>query len=188
MKYFLFRSKPKLEVGPIEAALAKCKIKDEKILTDYTVLSQDGARFPCHRIFLATQSPPLMAKMTLDMKEKRESEMRLEYEQDVVRHFVDYFYTGMIPQETLEENLESFLALADFYDLAGMKLQTEKAAIKKMTVGDMLEMNVLANLYRADQLKVASEFLIQNNKESLKDQDLSGYPANVIADILRLIC
>ena len=62
--------------------------EEERVLADYTILSEDGAEFPVHKIFLAAQSPPIMAKITLDMEEERESKMRLEYEAEVVRHFV----------------------------------------------------------------------------------------------------
>ena len=151
-------------------------------------MSQEGERFPCHRLFLATQSPVMMAMMTHDMKEKQENEVRLEYSEEVVKHFVDFFYTGKVPPKVLEENLESFLALTECYDLKPLKLQTEEAAIEKMTVGNMIAMFALADRYNAENLKKVSEFLIKTNKNILKDQDLSAIPTNVFTEVFRLLC
>ena len=169
-------------------ALAECNIRDDKILTDFTVVSQDGGRFACNRIFLATQSPVMMAMMTHDMKEKQESELTLEYSEEVVKHFVDFFYTGKVPPKVLEENLESFLALAECYDLKPLKLQTEEAAIDKITVGNMITMFALADRYNAENLKEVAEFVIKSNKNILKDQDLSTVPTDVFTEVFRLLC
>ena len=169
-------------------ALAKCNITEDRILTDFAVVSKEGKKFPCHRIFLATQFPVMMAMMTHDMKEKQDSEVQLEYNEEIVKHFVDYFYTGKVAKKVLEGNLESFLALAEYYDLKPLKYQTEDAAIEKITVSNMVDMFALADLYKSDKLKEVSEFLITSNRSILKDQDLSGVPANVFTAIIKLLC
>ena len=169
-------------------ALAKCNIREDKILTDFTVVSQEGERFPCHRLFLATQSPVMMAMMTHDMKEKQESEMRLEYSEEVVKHFVDYFYTGKVPKTVLAENLEQFLALSESYDLMALKDLAEQAAVENITVENMLHMFALSYHYNAYKLMEVSEFLIKTNRSSLKDQDLSEVPASVYTVIFKMLC
>ena len=58
--------------------------------------------------------------------------------------------------------MKIFLELADFYDLGPLRLQTEKAAVSKMSCENMVDMYVLADLYRADKLKKAAESLIKN--------------------------
>ena len=130
----------------------------------------------------------MMAMMTHDMKEKQESEVTMDYSDEVVKYFVDFFYTGNVPKNALEENLETFLALSEFYDVKPLKLQTEEAAIEKITVGNMIDMFALADRYNAENLKEVSKFFIKTNKNVLKDQDLSGVPANVFTEIFRLLC
>ena len=169
-------------------ALTKCNIREDKILTDFTVVSQEGERFPCHRLFLATQSPVMMAMMTHDMKEKEESELKLEYNEEVVEHFVDFFYTGKVPPKVLEKNVESFLGLAERFFLKPLKDQTEAAAIKKITVENMLSMFALADLYNAENLKEVSRLFIKENRNVLKDQDLSEVPNNVCSEVVKLLC
>ena len=129
-----------------------------------------------------------MAMMVNDMKEKNEKEVKLEHSEEIVKQFVDYFYTGEVPHESLRENMKTFLELADFYDLGPLRLQTEKAAISKMSCENMVDMYVLADLYGADNLKEAAENLIKKNKETLKKQDLSGLPVNIYVDIVKSLC
>ena len=106
---------------------------------------------------------------------------------EVVKGFVGSFYSRKIPQEVLEGNLESFLTLAESYDLAPLKLEVEEAAIKLLSTENMVDMLYLGDLYHASQLKEAAEFLISRNKEALKGKDLSGLPASIISDFQRLL-
>ena len=169
-------------------ALEKCNIREDKILQDFNVLSKDGQKFPCHRIFLASQSPVMMAMMTHDMKETQESEVKLDYNGEIVKHFVEYFYTGTVPQRVLQENLESFLQLSESYDLTRLKFQTEEAGIDMLTVENMVEIFALADHYCAYKLLEVSEFLIKTNRKALKNQDLSEVPQEVFAAIFKMLC
>ena len=178
--------KPNLEFDPIEE-VPKMWNNQEKF-TDFTILSQEGTRFPCHRVFLASQSPPMEAMMIQDTKERKEGQVLLQFKEEVVKAFVGFFYSRKIPQEVLEENLESFLTLADSWDLAPLKLQVEEAAIKLLSTENMVDMFYLGDLHHADNLKEASEFLISRNREVLKGQDLSRFQASPIMDVLKLMC
>ena len=129
----------------------------------------------------------MMAMMTTDMKEKRKRQVKLEYSEGVVKNFVDYFYTLTVPKKVLEENLDSFFTLSDMYDLAPLKQQTEEVAAEALTTDNMVDMFVLSNHYNAGNLKEASEMFVKENRDKLKEMDLSGYPASVVTDILRLL-
>ena len=178
--------KPKLVFDPIQEVPKMWNNQEE--FTDFTILSQEGTRFPCHRVFLASQSPPMEAMMTQDTKERKEGQVQLQYKEEVVKGFVGFFYSRKVPQEVLEEHLESFLTLSDFYDLAPLKLQVEEAAIKLLSTENMVDMFYLGDLHHADNLKEAAEFLISRNKEVLKGQDLSRFQASPIMDVLKLMC
>ena len=161
---------------------------NEDDFSDFTILSEEGTRFPCHRLILASHSPPLKAMMTRDTKEKQEGQVLLPFKEEVVKAFVGYFYSRKVSQEIIQENLESFLTLADSYDVAPLKLQVEEAAVKLLTTENMVDMFYWGDLYNATQLKEASEFLISRNKEVLKEMDLSRFPANFITAILKVVC
>ena len=173
-------------VDPVQGASMMSDINKEEDFKDFTILSEDGTQFPCHRIVLATQSPPLKAMMIRDTKEKREGRVRLQFKEEVVGGFVGSFYNKKVPVQILEENLEEFFTLAESYDVAQLKLQVEAAALKLLTTENMVDMFYWGDLYHATQLKEASEFLISKNKNVIKEMDLSRFPANVLASILFL--
>ena len=157
---------------------------NDRLFTDFTILSQDGKKFPCHRVILASQSPVMFAMMSREMKEKQESQATVQHGDEVVGHFVEYFYSLKVPTEALQANLASFFDLASFYDLTPLKLLTEQAAIQMMSVENMMELYVLADLHAAAGLKTKAEMFIQKNKKELKQMDLSGYPPKVVIDLL----
>ena len=184
----MIRIKPKLTFDPIQDASMKWDNNNAEDFTDFTILSKEGTRFPCHRLILASQSSPLKRMMIQDTKEKKEGQVQLPFKEEVVKGFVGFLYSRKVSQEILEENLEDFFFLADSYDVAPLKLQLEEAATKLLTTENMVDMFYWGDLYRATQLKVASEFLISRNKDILKEMDLSRFPADVIAAILKVIC
>ena len=157
---------------------------NDRLFTDFTILSQNGKGFPCHRVILAAQSPVMLAMMTIEMKEKQENQASVQHSDEMVGHFVEYFYSRKVPQEALQANLASFFDLAGFYNLAPLKLLTEEAAIQMLTVENMVELYVLADLHTAAGLKNGAEIFIQKNKKELKQMDLSGYPPKVVIGLL----
>ena len=65
---------------------------NDRLFTDFTILSQDGKEFPCHRVILAAQSPVILAMMTNNWKERQENQITLEESDEVVEHFVEYLF------------------------------------------------------------------------------------------------
>ena len=129
----------------------------------------------------------MLAMLSNDWKEKQDSKVTVNHSDEVVRHFVEYFYSRKVPQEALEGNLTIFFDLAGFYDLASLKLLTEEAAIGMMSVENMVDLFVLGDLHSAAGLKSEAEAFIRRNRKELQEMDLTGYPPRVINDILRLL-
>ena len=157
------------------------------VFSDWTIISEEGQRFPCHRLVLASKSSTMRAMMTIDMKEKEEKETKLNYSTNVVEAFVDFFYKGKVSSEVLESNLSSFLRLADFYHLETLKAQVEEAAIKSLNLENVVEMFSLANLYNTGTLKKVTKFFIMENKRIIGEQDLSRVPQNVMTELFKLL-
>ena len=154
-------------------AIEKMCIEDG-IFSDWTIVSEEGQRFPCHRIILAAKSSTMKFMMTTEMREKAEKETVLKYNSQVVEAFVDYFYKGKVPPEVLGSNLSSFLNLADLYDLKPLKAQTEDAAITRLTMENVVEMFSLASLHNAKKLKKASMQAIMKIRFCLENQNLKS--------------
>ena len=177
---------PAPEFDPL-AEVASLFNNNDRQLTDFTIVSQEGTKFPCHRMILASQSPVMLAMMSNDWKEKEESELTVKHSDEVVGKFVEYFYSRKVPREALEGNLASFFGLAGLYELAPLKLLTEEAAIGMFSVENMLDLYVLGYLHSSADLKTEAEAFIRENREELKEMDLSGYPHTVVTDLLRLL-
>ena len=158
-----------------------------RLFTDFTILSQEGKEFPCHRVILASQSPVMRAMLSRDMKEKEEGKVTVKYSEEVVGHFVEHFYSRKVPQEALQDNLATFFDLAGLYDLAQLKFLTEEAAIGMLSLENMVDLYVLGDLYSAANLKTEAEAFIRRNRKELKEMDLTGFPPKVINDVLRLV-
>ena len=182
---FIYRSKSLTTPDPTGSIEKMCL--EEGIFADWTIISEEGQRFPCHRNILAAKSTTMKAMMTTEMREKEEKETCLKYNNNVVGAFVDYFYKGEVPSKVLETNLSIFMKLSDFYNLDPLKSQVEDAAIKSLTLENVVEMFSLANLHKAETLKRASRYFIIENKKTLGQQDLSQVPPSVMTELFKLL-
>ena len=160
---------------------------EDGIFSDWTIVSEEGQRFPCHRNILAAKSSTMKAMMTTEMKEKEEKETILKYSNKVVTAFLDYFYKGEVPEAVLETNLSSFMKISDYYHLEPLKAQVEDAAVNSLNIENVVEMFSLANLHNAEILKKASRFFILENKKILGQQDLSMVPPSVMTELFKLL-
>ena len=167
-------------------AMEKMCVEDG-IFSDWTIVSKEGQRFPCHRLVFAAKSSTMKAMMTSDMKEKEVKETKIHYNNPVVGAFVDYFYKGEVPPEVLGPNLSSFLELSMLYDLEPLKAQVEDLAIQTLNIENVVEMFCLAKIYKAGTLLEATEIFIVENKKTLGQQDLSQVPQSVMTDLFILL-
>ena len=107
---------------------------EDEILSDFTIISEEGHRFPCHRVVLAAKSPTMKAMVTTEMMEREDSETTIHHNNKVVGAFVDFFYKGEVPQDVLEANLSIFMDLSELYIMDQLKAQVEAAAIKTLSL------------------------------------------------------
>ena len=97
-------------------------ISEDGDFTDFTLESEDGTKFPVHRTVLAAQSSVLKRMFLSPFEEKKTSSLQLQYQADIVRKFVKFFYKREIEEEEKEEgNLGCFMDLAVQYDIPHLK-------------------------------------------------------------------
>ena len=148
------------------------RISEDEDLRDFTLESEEGSKFPCHRIVLAAQSSVLKRMFLEEMEEMEEREtssLKLQYKDDVVRKFMKFFYKRELEEEEEEENLRCFLELAEKYDLPHLKEEVEELAIRKLTVENMVDMFLLADFHSAEGLRNAAEGFIKTNRMKVKE-------------------
>ena len=161
-------------------------ITEDGDFTDFTLESEDGTKFPVHRTVLAAQSSVLKRMFLNPMEERKTASLQLQYKADIVRKFVKFFYKREIEEE--EENFRSFMELADKYDVPHLKEEVEELAIRKLTVENMVDMFLLADLHSAENLKTAAESFIKTNRMKVREglDELDKLDRNQVKKITRI--
>ncbi|XP_023336912.1 speckle-type POZ protein A [Eurytemora carolleeae] len=126
--------------------------------TDVT-LSCGGREFNGHKAILAARSQVFQAMFEHDMEEKKSSRVEVkDVEADVMAEMLRFIYTGRTT--SLETMADSLLAAADKYALDRLKVMCEEALCNGLTVENVSEVLILADLHSAEQLKAqAIEFI-----------------------------
>ena len=97
-------------------------LKDDPDLTDVTLVCEDGKQVEAHKVVLASTSPFFM-----DLLKRNRHPNPLIYmrgiKSDVLMAMVEFFYKG--EANVFQENLDTFLALADEMRLKGLSRTEE---------------------------------------------------------------
>jgi hypothetical protein len=121
----------------------------------------DGQRFPAHLYFLAICCPDL-AKLT----EENNSLIHVDdVEPFVFESFLHYLYTNEVPtSETIHNEAQSLLEIADRFRCIGLKLMAEKDLVETgITEDTVAELILLAHEKNCSLLKEAAvEFFAAN--------------------------
>ena len=118
---------------------------------------------------LAPQSSVLKRMFLTPMEEKKTSSLQIEYKAGIVGKFVKFFYERKIAEEEEEGNLGCFLELSEKYDIPHLKKEVEGLAMRKLSVENMLDMFLLADLYSAEDLRTAAESFMRTNRLKVKE-------------------
>ena len=98
-------------------------LKDDPDLTDVTLVCEDGKQVEAHKVVLASTSPFFM-----DLLKRNRHPHPLIYmrgiKSDVLMAMVEFFYKG--EANVFQENLDTFLALADEMRLKGLSRTDEQ--------------------------------------------------------------
>ena len=164
-------------------------ISEDVDFTDFSLESEDGAKFPVHRNVLAVQSSVLRRMFLIPMKERKTGSLHLQYKADIVRKFVKFFYERKIQEEEEKvETLGCFLELAEKYDLPHLKVEVEELAMRTLSVENMVDMFLLADLFSAQDLKTAAKSFIRTNRLKVKENlaELNQLERNQAMKIVRI--
>jgi len=122
-------------------------------------LSCGGREFQCHKAFLAARSQVFQAMFEHDMEEKKNSRVEVkDVDPDVMAEMLRFIYTGRTA--ALDQMAAELLAAADKYALERLKVMCEEALCNGLTVDNVSDVLILADLHSAEQLKAqAIEFI-----------------------------
>ncbi|CAM4731796.1 unnamed protein product [Leuciscus chuanchicus] len=111
-----------------------------------------GQEFKAHKSILAARSPVFNAMFEHKMEESKKNRVDIsDVEPDVFREMMVFIYTGKAPN--LEKMADNLLAAADKYALERLKVLCEEALCNSLSVENVADILILADLHSAEQLK-----------------------------------
>merc|ERR1719347_1010683 len=103
--------------------------------TDFTIVCGDD-ELPVHSFILSTRSPVLDRSVNGDFRESREKKMRIEgFKSSSVKEMIKFLYGFELSEEL--EDPEELLALADMYEVEGLKQATTKRMMENMNTDNV---------------------------------------------------
>lgn len=145
----------------------------DQIFCDFTIVSKEGKQFPCHKVVLASGSPVLKKLLNSGLKESKENKMEARmYDSDLLSVILKFMYKGVIEDDKLKARTKEVFMAANFYEMTHLKDVAEVELIKQMSLKNMLQMFLLADLHDAKELRLSSKnLIIENIQELMKDVD-----------------
>lgn len=133
------------QCGRLEVMLDSTSFSD-------VVLCAGGREFHAHKAILAAQSDVFSAMFEHNMEETKHSRVEIaDIDSDIMLEMLRFVYTGKAP--SLDTTAASLLAAADKYALERLKVMCEEALCANLSVKNVSEILVLADLHSAEQLK-----------------------------------
>ncbi|XP_032222942.1 speckle-type POZ protein [Nematostella vectensis] len=153
-----------------------------------TVLIAGGREFKAHKAILAARSPVFSAMFEHEMEESRKGRVEiLDIDPDVFQEMLKFVYTGNTPQ--IQGMADDLLAAADKYDLERLKVMCEDVLCSNLTVENVCDVLILADMHNATQLK--SQALDFVNSHATDVMDSTGWKtlvcdhAHLIAEVFK---
>ncbi|TKS67447.1 Speckle-type POZ protein-like A HIB -like protein 2 [Collichthys lucidus] len=111
-----------------------------------------GQEFKAHKSILAARSPVFNAMFEHEMEESKKNRVDIsDVDPDVFKEMMGFIYTGKAPN--LEKMADNLLAAADKYALERLKVMCEEALCNSLSVENVADTLILADLHSAEQLK-----------------------------------
>jgi len=126
-------------------------------------LTSNGTEFPCHKVFIASQSETLAGAVERWLPE---GVMKVdEHKPEVIKNLIKYCYRQPLEEEVFKNNLFEFLEVGEKFDLPLLKLRTELAMISILNKENFIDILIAGDLYGGEKVKQAAfRFLSENKK------------------------
>ncbi|XP_061413326.1 speckle-type POZ protein isoform X2 [Lethenteron reissneri] len=166
-----------LKVPDCRLAVDFGEIWDNSRFTD-CLLRVGGQEFKAHKAVLAGRSLVFNAMFEHEMEESKKNRVEInDVEPDVFKEMMRFVYTGRAPN--LEKMADDLLAAADKYALERLKVMCEEALCTNLSVENVAETLILADLHSAEQLKAqAIDFI---NSHATDVMETAGWKSMVLS-------
>jgi len=145
---------------PMSDLLERCF--SMKVSPDFK-LTSNGTEFPCHKVFIASQSETLAGAVERWLPE---GVMKVdEHKPEVIKNLIKYCYGQPIEEEVFKNNLFEFLEVGEKFDLPLLKLRTELAMISILNKETFIDILIAGDLYGGEKVKQAAFIFLSENKK-----------------------
>jgi len=136
-------------------------ILDDSSSSDLTLICPDG-EIQVHRLIMSGRSPVFNSLLNSDMLEKTSGIVKIEeFNIEVVRAMVLYIYTAKI--EDTFDDIVTLMKIGNKYLIQRLVDDCSKKLIKLISVSNVLELGVVAEVYSVqDLLKSCVKFVCKN--------------------------
>jgi len=143
---------------------------EKQELCDFEISCGDRS-IGCHKVVLAARSPVFRAMLTNEMAERDSRKVEPKnFDYNTIHLMLKYIYKGQLEAVALEKHAEALFRAADYYEIIDLKRKCERILVRKVNIGNMLELLVLADMYKANELREATKGLITANGRELVKQ------------------
>uniref|UniRef100_A0A8C8Z317 Speckle type BTB/POZ protein like n=1 Tax=Prolemur simus TaxID=1328070 RepID=A0A8C8Z317_PROSS len=135
-----------------------------------------GKEFKAHKSVLAARSPVFNAMFEHEMEESKKNRVEInDLDPEVFKEMMRFVYTGKAPN--LDKMADNLLAAADKYALERLKVMCEEALCSNLSVENVADTLVLADLHSAEQLKAqAIDFI---NSQATDIMETAGWKSMI---------
>ena len=128
--------------------------------------------FPAHKAILAERSEVFEAMFNVDMKESHEKRIVIEdMTSDAVSDLLTFIYTDTAPNISECSRAEELLAAAEKYNIPRLKAICEAELAKCIDITNVIDMLIMSETYRADQLKKATLFWMARHASDIVETE-----------------
>lgn len=157
------------------------KLLKNELLTDITLLANDK-KLHAHKSILIARSPVFAAMLANDMKEKIESEIKIQdFNADVLSEMLHFMYTDKVT--SIKDHFQDLLCVANMYDIQGLKHICEEFMLSELTIENVIQVFMLSESQNCTSIRPKIlKFIIQNavmiiqsSQFELREKDLPSW-------------
>ena len=170
------RDSQKISKGHVHALQCLNRMEElraSEILCDVVLESNDGKLFKVHKLVLASCSSYFQAMFTNEMRESRESKIKMALESNVLKVLVEYAYTCKMDLKSLAD-VKDVLVAANMLLFSGVETVCVDFISKKINKSNCVDILTFAEAISSEELlRNAFEYMERNIME------ISSHKGNV---------
>ncbi|KAL7303896.1 hypothetical protein TKK_0004016 [Trichogramma kaykai] len=151
----------------------------EETLSDVKLLTKSGKEIPAHKILLAVASPVFMATFGRERSMPAESSRSSQavdlsdVGEEVAVEMLRFVYTGEVDDSVASDisKTAELLEAAHRYAIEGLKDKCERMLISNLSSDNVLETLRLADVYKANDLKMRAIHFVKHSINNSEDLD-----------------